>query len=480
MNNLAILAALAENAEGDVQKAAILDAFTKSGMLNKAPATVTDATLLAQPTGMFAVHNMETDVLGIHTTPQGIGAVMPAIPNNTTDPRYGVWTGFGDDVGSEPVDPCGDAPTGVSTSAVLTATFGHVTRDTKTVEIQGLVEQIRGGNSDLNLISSIYGQTPMSPTTNVNGVLNMVVQHEMASVGVRMERKLAKMLWNGNPANNTANGGYKEFDGLDRLIKTGYVDAETAGAVPSIDSTIVDFAFEPVDSTTTDIVATLARTEHYLYTMANRTGMAPVTWRIAMRADLWHHLTAVWPCRYLTDNCRATNDNDGQTPVVLNDSSQTDMRDAMREGMYLPLNGRRYSVVLDDGMTELTNSDDPVNLPNADDYSSSIAFLPMTVRGNFPSLYWQYMNFTGINEQLAGMPGRDKVNFWTDQGKFMWAIENLNFCFKLKASVTPRAILRTPWLAARIDDIKYSTTLHTVTPFPGDAGFRGNDGVSSR
>jgi hypothetical protein len=42
----------------------------------------------------------------------------------------------------------------------------------------------------------------------------------------------------------------------------------------------------------------------------------------------------------------------------------------------------------------------------------------------------------------------------------MWAIENNNFCYKLKVKTEPRIILRTPQLAGRIDAVRYSPLQH--------------------
>ena len=172
------------------------------------------------------------------------------------------------------------------------------------------------------------------------------------------------MTWTGTPAASNAGGGYKEFPGLDAQIATGQKDAETGVLMPSIDSTIVNFGAS-VDSTTKDIVDTISGMESYLYNYAERSGLAPVTWAIVMRPELWFELSAIWPCRYLTDRC---GNAAGTGVITINDDGNVRMRDDMRSGSYLLVNGRRYTVITDDGIAETGATGS---------YTSSIYFIPL-------------------------------------------------------------------------------------------------------
>lgn len=446
-----------------------------NNLLVKALASSNAATLLGQPHGIFSTPGLENEVINMHVAPMGLGKDIPVFGSRITDPRYGLLTGYTTEVGSRPVMPCDDAPKGYVKSGTLTAQFGRIAHQTQTIEIDALFEQARGANTNLQLMGSVLGMGSISPNISQADMLNLVVKSEMVGVAVQFERDLSKILWAGTPANNTAGGGHKEFPGLDSQIATGQVDAETGIAIPAADSYIENFAYNRIDGTTRDIVEDLSMMEYYLFNLANRTGMAPTTWKIAMRPELWFELSSIYPCRYLTNRC--TNSS-GTAVVTINDDTAVRARDAMRQGMYLDINGRRYEVVEDDGIYE-ANSTNSTSVPKGS-YASSIYFIPTKVRGNFPVLYWEHKDYRGLAGEIAPMgAGAKNVQFWTDGGRFMWAMTQNRFCFDLQAKIEPRIVLRTPNLAGKIQNVMYSPKRHLRSADPASSYFA-NGGSSLR
>jgi len=168
---------------------------------------------------------------------------------------------------------------------------------------------------------------------------------------------------------------------------------------------------------------------------------------------MWFELSAVWPCRYLTNRCS----NSGGTNVaVINDNVNVQMRDGMRQGMYLDVNGNRYPVILDTGIYEYNN----INLAglNAGEYASDIYMLPLTISGNFPVLYMEHVDYRAAGSDIALLRGNER--FWSDDGKYMWVMEDQKWCYKLSVKTEPRVILRTPQLSGRIQRIKISPSVH--------------------
>jgi hypothetical protein len=110
-----------------------------------------------------------------------------------------------------------------------------------------------------------------------------------------------------------------------------------------------------------------------------------------MREELFYELTAVWPCNYLTYRCM-TMSGTGAT-YVGDPGDAIAMRDAMRQGSYIIVDGVQYPVAIDDGMAELTNADNG-SIP-VGSFASDIVILPMTVQGNKASLFWEYFDFSG-------------------------------------------------------------------------------------
>lgn len=463
-----------------LQKAAMILALLEGGNDVKAIVNnldgVNNTTLLQQPGGIFTTPGLDNAVISLHVRAEGIGGMIPAYASDDDDPRYGVLVGVSDVTGSEPVGICDEAPAGYIKAGTLTAQFGRVARGSNEIEATALLMKQRGASENLRLIGDMLGTGAMVPRTGSNrSILNSTVQVEMMQVGVQLERVLTPMVWQGNPANSTSGGGYREFPGLDSQISTGQVDADTNVLIPAADSMIFDFGYNDLDSADPDIVAYMSEIEFQLNYIARRTGVSPVTWVICMTPQLWQELSSIWPCRYLTNGC---SNLAGDNPIVINDDNYTKMRDDLRNNMYLPINGKRYKVVLDDGMRE-DNSTTTAGLARGE-FAGDIVWLPLRMAANFPTVYWEYVDYSNINRELAPLVGgRDKLPFWTDSGRFLWSIDYIRTCLKLQAAVSPRVVLRTPHLAARIQNITYQPLRHVRSPFP-DSPYWLDGGVSMR
>jgi hypothetical protein len=69
--------------------------------------------------------------------------------------------------------------------------------------------------------------------------------------------------------------------------------------------------------------------------------------------------------------------------------------------------------------------------------------------------------------------------FWTDNGVYSWAIENIKWCYKLSLKTEQRVVLRTPQLAGKIQNVKYQPLQHLREAFP-DSQYFFDGGVSVR
>lgn len=432
------------------------------------------------PGGIFSTAGIENIVINAHMTPRDMDALMPVFPTVYTNPIYPSLTGFSEDTGDEPDGPCDDCLGGTMQGCNLTAVFGRICRESDEIEINRVMQMInRGETTPLTILGDVLGPGNMTKMPNTPSQwLEVVTRAEMVKVAILMQRALVRMIWRGNPANNT-NGGYAEFPGLEMLVGTGKVDITTNTACPSLDSTVFDFNYTDVAGNIAgnDIVVYISMMEWYIRHNAIRMGLDPVDWVFAMRPELWYELSAIWPCLYLTDRCRNVA---AANIAVINDRTSVDMRDAMRNGLYLPVNGRNYQVVLCDGMTE--EHGDPAlpdfnaNLVNGE-YASDIFFLPLTVRGGMKVLYWEHLDYSKASTDIA--LSRSGNDFWTDGGRWFWTAERLKWCYKMSAKTEPRVVLRTPHVAGRLDNVKYTPLRHLRSPFFGDPYFL-KGGVSTR
>ena len=420
------------------------------------------------PSGLFSNPGLDSTIINASMTPRGIDGLIPAFPAVDTTPIFAYLTGFEPDGGEEPDGVCDDAPGGEIETCHQTAQFGRFTRRSKEMEANQLMLMInRGQTTDLQIMGSVLGSNPLLSQMNLATPADWfkyVVLTQMVIVGTLFQDLLCRKIWTGNPANNSAGGGYKEFPGLDMLISTGKVDAFTGVTCEALDSYIVPFAYQDVTGDTPDIVQVLSFVMYNLANNARGMGLEPVDWVLAMRPQLFFELTAIWPCRYLADRCSNWSNN-GAALAVMNDATNVTMRDAMRNGRYLIVNGVQIPVVVDDGIFESNNVND-ANVP-AGSYASDIYILPLKAKGQ-PMLYWQFLNYAAISGlEMAVLNG--KQQFWaTDGGRYMWTIEQMKWCFAVQGKIEPRLILRTPQLAGRITDVLYTPFAHLREPWAGD------------
>lgn len=415
------------------------------------------------PNGLFGVMGLSKDLISTRVQPMGLADRLPVVGSLEMNPLFGYLTGFTDDqAGAEKNGVCDDPITvGAGKSCIQTAQFGRVERQTRTFEINRVGQQInRGEFQDIRFINPPLlengGNGLLAPNVPGNAPLIRETLMRMIEVGVSFQNVLGRMIYEGNPANNTAGGGYQEFPGLDILVGTNKVDAYTGTACPSLRSLIYNFNYQRVDTTGGTYLEAITYHMRALRWMADRMNMGDVSWVMVMRPDLFYELTSVWACVYMTYRCR-TVDN---VEAHVDSAAQVNFRDAMRNGRYLLVDGLQIPVILDTNIREETNTTGPAQVPSGC-FASDIYILPLTVRGGMPVLYWQHLDYSqgamvGVND------GRLAPNyFWTDGGRYLWHFKPPTaWCVQWMAKIEPRLILLTPHLAARMTNALYCPMLH--------------------
>ncbi len=459
-------------AETQSQQLELLKQLKENGMHEKVPATQNTATRLHGANGIFTGPGLERDVITAHIRPRGISTVLPWLPSISEAPLFAALTGYTATTGSEVTNACDDAPNGYVKACNLTARFGLVRRDTKTIEMDKVMLTInRGDFTDLVLRGQVLGLTNLVPSgLNQGQILDIITMSEMVIAGVNMERRLSTLTWQGSFLVRN------EFPGLDSQIATGQMDADTGTLCPALDSDVKDYNYQHLSST---LVNYLSMLEWYLKYNADAMGLDPVNWIIVMRPEVWFELTAIWPCAYNTVRCSSglgggTNDN--STALVLNGTEMTAERDAMRNGMYIWINGTKYPVVIDTGIYE-KNSTNTAGI-KAGEFASSIYMIPLTITGGFPVTYFEYIDYRRATSNISLLNGVEEF-FWTDDGRFSWAVEQIKWCYKLALKIEPRIILRTPQLAGRIDNVLIEPLQHLRDSDPSSV-YHKDGGVSLR
>lgn len=452
------------------------------GAKHTSPSGTPTVNYMHGPGGIFGVDGLEQDIISTRVQPQGLIGMLPALGTVRMNPLFPYLTGYLDATGAEADGVCDDPPVaGPAKSCIQTAQFGRYSRMTKEIEANRVGQQTdRGEFLDLNLLNDpLLNDQGGIMAQNIPGAPNLrrEVLHAFVEVGIAFQNQLMPQLYTGNPANNTGAGGFKEFPGLDILIGTNKVDALTGTACPSLDSDIKDFAFELIDDVAaSDIVQVVTYMARILKSNAERMNLVPATWSITMREELFYELTAVWPCSYLTYRCTFRDPN-GQERLNVSATDQVNLRDQLRRDRVLLIDGTEWEVIVDDGITELTDADSAL-IP-AGQFASDIYFIPRTIRGGRAATFMQYLDYQQ-GAMVAIADGRATSDFWTDGGRFLWHKKPpLNWCLQWVAKIEPRVILLTPQLAGRIQNVRYNPLQHTRQPFPTDPYFV-NGGETSR
>ncbi len=440
---------------------------------------------MAGPGGIFGVDGLDDRV--IHTIVQGTGiaAMLPAFGSNFTNPLVGYLTGVTDETGTVADGVCDDPEqAGLMKSCIGTSVFGRYSFESKELELNRLGQRSdRGEFDDLRLMNNPLVQilSPIMPNFpgDQQAILNDLAM-AFTTLGLAFQRRLGRQSYTGNPVNNSAGGGYKEFRGLDLLIATGHVDAIEGTTCPSLDSDIKNFQYAcigPTESTNNDLVNAMTFMWRILNYNARSMGLEPSTWAITMRPDLFYEVTAIWPCSYLTYRCIVANASGERVNIDAGDAIS--MRDQMRQGSYLVIDGQRVPVIQDSFIEEETDADS-ANL-NAGQFASDIYFVPLTAMGGTPVTFWEYFDYAGQNAALQAIrEGQLGANYFTtDGGRYLWHNKPPNnWCVQWLAKIEPRIRMLTPHLAGRIQNVCYSPLQHTRDVLPDD-GYFVDGGVSS-
>ena len=181
--------------------------------------------------------------------------------------------------------------------------------------------------------------------------------------------------------------------------------------------------------------------------------------------EAWWILTQIWPCSYLTFRCDLS-DND-QARLVIDGAEQVRMRDQLRADNALIIDGRRIEVVLDDGIPELTATTSASVTEGC--FASDIWLIPMSVVGGRAVTFLEHMDYNNPSLQSALTTFAQDVRV---EGPWITWPKRTNLCLQLQTKIEPRLLMRTPWLAGRLQNVMYCPeTPHTRQPFPDDPYF---------
>ena len=279
------------------------------------------------------------------------------------------------------------------------------------------------------------------------------------AVGYALRLKNSLLLWSGNPVNNSGNS-YQEYMGLNLIINTGKYDAYTQLDCDSIDSFLMNFAYNaPTSDGTYAITNWFRRMVGQFSRRAEGAGMdwSTANMYIVMSPNAWDCVARVYACAGI-DLCSLGNTNSEITASA--DQARARYEEYL-ERMALPISGRWYPVIIDSQIVETTGQ--------ANGTCSDIYFVTTEINGETIT-YGQYQDFNmtygRTRQELVSMFGSDDIAI-TDNGRYALIRDNSRGCFDVQAYTKPRIVAVAPWLLGRIQNVCCDVLQE---PFPDTTG----------
>jgi hypothetical protein len=435
------------------------------------------------PNGLFNRRDRENPVFSAILAPMmGVAEALPVFNGarflndnfGGTDAAFeslitGLTAGALDTFENQPTAPCQDGPVGgLLKFCSMVNTFGHYKMSTREVEINraGRVADMTDAFSVqvANQFPQGLFATP-SPVPSLQNAVNNELASRIWEMIQSFQRMFAPRVFTGSPTNNV--GERKDIVGLDIHINAGNkIDSQSQSICTAANSDVKNFNSAVITSASApDIMRYLEMVDAYSVHKARRQGLGTPEYLIAMRPELWFELSRIIPVqRYeqvIAVINRVTNGR-----ALLDASGAQNERDAIRQSMRIPLNGRLVRVVEDDTVPETSLG----NIAGVPTYTSTIYGIPLTVLNGFPVTFWEYFNHANAQANLIQQMAAG-LTWTTDGGIWRWTSDFSKGCLKLNASFDPRLRMRTPQIAWRINNVGYAPLQHFASYDPASAYF---------
>jgi hypothetical protein len=407
---------------------------------------------------------------------QHIANVLSFLKTDVIQERLEIMTGVTDSSGENATGFCGNPPVGGQLKVCAqTFRFGEIHIKTNLGDL--MQTGLRRNRADIpgeiyNLATTDNPLLPAVPELTAGGDTMSLLRSELLGMTVMLERSVADVDYVGTQGtqNNTYIGIQTQWTGIDGQVITGHTDADTGIACAAADSVVDSFNAEIDGAQATsglDFVEAAHDTWYAVNQRARGVGMAGVQWVIAMRPEAFQRAVQTWACAYATYRCK---DGSAGSPVNREGMEIQNLRLAMQGGQYLLFDATQVPVVLDEGI--------PQDVLGANHFKSDMYFIPVGWAGR-PLTYVQYFD-TGnpYATEFADFLGNDTRVI--NDGLYRVAQRTTGFCKEYLFGAKLRIILDAPFLAGRLDDIRYSFYAKIRSGDPGVTAFYADGGVTHR
>ena len=374
-------------------------------------------------------------------------------------PIYQILTGQTAGSGDEPTTPCDENVPIPGDLKVCNQAwpFGEMTMKSRVIRVDNAGELInRSEPLDLRLLNNPFADANQIVPAGSTNLFRNKLAKAVVELTNEIRRRYARLVWTGNPVNTAAStGGYLEYNGLERIVTDSYQDVFSGVACSAANSVVESFSgiIQDAAGTYVRMLVELYRAQKYL---ADQLQINDVEFVFVMRYQAFLSFTDVWPCSYETYRCYTA--APGGTSVVLDMSSvdNNKMRQEMRDGMYLLIDGEKVPVVIDTTLAE-------TNIGNGN-FESDVYLLPVrsaTLGGDLLWMeYFDYRGPFGMQEIISQLGPQDEYRVSPDGRFAIHFLSGVSFCKQVEIRTRKRIILRAPFLAARLQDAQYAVYRH--------------------
>jgi hypothetical protein len=435
---------------------------------------------------LFNVPGVSPGIVSAIVKPNGIEDYLEARGHvrmsMDTNPLFGIMTGQTASSGEEPTDPCDeDVPVpGDLKMCFQTWVFGEMTMKSKPIRVDNAGELInRSEPLDLRLLNNPFGSLPEVVNIPATELFRSKLAKAVSELALDFKRRYARLIFTGNPTNTAGvTGGYVEYNGLDRIVNTGYTNAIGGAACPAADSYVVDAAQAIIQNTANATVTRYREAWRSRRKLAADVGIADPELVFVMRYQKFLALVDIWACAYYTYRCYTAAPS-GTTANAFVDASGAaiQLRESMLENSYLLIDGVRVPVVIDNTMEELNvgagnfQSDTyllPLRSPTFSDTQGQITYLE----------HFNYRGPYGMQSVISALGPQDEYRVSSDGRFAIFFMGGTAFCKQVMARTRKRLIVRAPFLAAKIENERYNVYVHEREWQPGTSFFE-NGGATS-
>ena len=417
--------------------------------------------------GAFTAPGVRPDMFGAWQRPRSFLDLVSIRKSEFYNEILEVMTGVTDGNGTNAQTWCDTPPVaGAAKVAQQIYTWGKYHMGTDAVQLPELGQRKNRADVPRNILNAPPASNALYPDIMYEMPDSMSQRrYELFLLGVHTERVTETVAIQGNASTaytSTQRGWTKEFEGIDRQVKTGYTDAVSGLAAPALDSVVTSYnavlGSDIVDAVTETVYAVKDRSEQM--------GMSGTEHVILTTERQFRALAKTWSCNYDTSYCVGSAGNpNGQAASDVN-ARRVDMLN----NRYLLVDGMQIPVVFSDGIV--------TDRLSTTSYKSDLYVLPVSWQG-VPLLNLEYFGMDNANIREYDNFANENTTV-INNGMFLVAKVNDAFCPKYEFAAKMRLILETPWLAGRVDDIIYTYTANTRSAYPSVTYAHANGGISYR